>query len=591
MSRLIAQFFQGAATPVALAVILFSTNLFGQGAATHNAAPVARVKRSGTPFGAKFVDIAGQAGLRANLTYGDPNSKSYIMEVNGAGIAFIDFNDDGRLDVFTVNGSQFGKAPESAVSRLYRNEPDGNFADVTAKAGVGRQGWGAGVCAGDYDNDGATDLYVAYWGPNSLYRNLGDGRFEDAATRLKAAGGAKEWTSGCTFVDYDRDGDLDLLTTQYQQFDPSKTPKAGSSSTCQWKGMPVFCGPRGLPYGGATLFRNDGQAGFKDVTEEAGVADVIGGYYAFTAAAADYNADGAVDVYVACDSTPNLFYVNDGEGFFTDFATETGLAFNEHGHEQGGMGIAVGDYDRDGLLDVIKTNFAGDYPNVYHNLGDGIFEDVVVRAGLAANPQFVGWGVGLVDLDNDGLQDVFQVNGHVYPELDDPDVKIAEDYRQAAVIYRNLGGGKFEDVSDLAGPAIAQKRSSRGAAFGDFDNDGDMDAVVLNMGEAPSLFRNDLAGDRHWIRVKLEGRTSNRDAIGAVVRVKTGAVTQTRAIMSQDSYISHSDLRAHFGLGDSERVDGFTVVWPSGKTESFPASAADRDVLLVEGSGEVAAAR
>ena len=586
MSRLIAPYFRRTATTAAVLFVLPVASLFAQGAATRNAAPVAKVKRSGTPFEAKFVDVAAPSGLSSPLTYGDPKTKSYIMEVNGAGIAFIDFDDDGRLDIFTVNGSQFGDAPNEAVSRLYRNMPDGKFVDVTAEAGVGRKGWGAGVCAGDYDNDGATDLYVAYWGPNALYHNLGDGRFEDLARRLKAAGGEKEWTSGCTFVDYDRDGDLDLLTTQYQQFDAAKTPKAGSSSTCQWKGMPVFCGPRGLPYGGATLLRNDGAGGFKDVTAEAGVADVAGGYYAFTA---DYNSDGAVDVYVACDSTPNLLYVNDGEGMFTDFATETGLAFNEHGHEQGGMGIAVGDYDRDGLLDVIKTNFAGDYPNVYHNLGDGVFEDVVVRAGLASNPQFVGWGVGLVDLDNDGLQDVFQVNGHVYPELDDPTVKNSEEYRQPAVIYRNLGGGKFEDVSDLAGAAIAAKRSSRGAAFGDFDNDGDIDVAVLNMGEAPSLFRNDLASKRHWIRVKLEGRISNRDAIGAVVRVKTGVVEQTRAILSQDSYISHSDLRAHFGLGQAQKVDGFTVVWPNGKTETFPGSAVDRDVLLVEGSGEVAA--
>jgi len=587
MSRLGAWNYRLIVFLAAALTVLGPRECFGQGASTRNAAPVAGAKSSGKPFDAHFLDVAPQTGLTGKLTYGDPDTKSYIMEVNGAGVALIDFDDDRILDVFMVNGSQFDEPEAGAVSRLYRGSAGGRFEDVTDEAGVGRQGWGAGVCAGDYDNDGATDLYVAYWGWNSLYKNLGDGKFRDIAKAAGAAGGEREWTSGCTFVDYDRDGDLDLLTTQYQRFDPAKTPKAGSSSTCQWKGMPVFCGPRGLPYGGATLLRNDGAKGFVDVTAEAGITDVLGGYYAFTAAAADFDSDGATDVYVACDSTPNLLYLNDGKGGFTDFATETGLAFNEHGHEQGGMGLAIGDYDRDGLLDIVKTNFAGDYPNVYHNLGDGIFEDVVVRAGLASNPQFVGWGVGLVDLDNDGLQDVFQVNGHVYPELDAPKSPVQESYRQTAVVYRNLGGGKFEDVSDLAGPAIQQKRSSRGAAFGDVDNDGDIDVVVLNMGEAPSLFRNELETDRHWIRVELEGRKSNRDAIGTVVRVRTGKVTQTRAILSQDSYISHSDLRAHFGLGEAARVDGFEVIWPSGETEEFPGSAVDRDVVLVEGSGEV----
>ena len=569
--------------PVLLAFVALCAS--AQGPATSNAPAVAAKKRTTQTFDASFTDVASPAGLTAPLLYGGADKKTYIMEVNGAGAALLDIDGDDLLDVFLVNGSALKDADQSAVSRLYRNQGDGKFQDITANSGVGRHGWGTGVCAGDYDNDGKTDLYVAYWGKNSLYRNQGRGKFQDAASAAGVAGGAQEWTSGCTFVDYDQDGDLDLLTTQYQQFDLAKAKAPGQGSTCQWKGMPVFCGPRGLPYGGVTLYRNDGAGKFTDVTADSGVADVSG-YYAFTAVAADFTNDGFPDIYVACDSTPNLFFINNGDGTFTDFATETGLAFNEHGHEQGGMGLAVGDYDRDGELDIVKTNFAGDYPNVYHNLGDGIFEDMVVRAGLAVNPQFVGWGVGLVDLDNDGLQDVFQVNGHVYPELDTQD-RVAEDYRQASVVYRNIGDGRFEDVTDLAGPAVSAKLSSRGAAFGDIDNDGDIDVLVLNMGDPPSLLRNDLANSNHWTRIRLQGTDSNRDAVGATIRLTAGGVTQTRVVLSQDSYISHSDLRAHFGLGRADQVSGVVVQWPNGETEEFPGFPADRGVLLIEGSGQV----
>ncbi len=579
---------QRAAVAAALTTLLalggLADQLPAQGQATRNAAAVAAAKRSGKPFQAKFVDVAADAGLDLRFTYGDERSKQFIMEVNGSGVALVDYDADGLLDAFLVNGASFDAGDDKPTSRLYRNAGGGKFVDATAKAGVGRSGWGTGVCAGDYDNDGATDLYVAYWGANALYRNSGKGGFAEVAAQAGVAGGPDEWTSGCTFVDIDRDGDLDLLTTQYQQFDPKTTPKAGASSTCQWKGMPVFCGPRGLPYGGATLYRNQGGGKFEDVSEAAGIRDVAG-YYAFTAVATDFTGDGWPDIYVACDSTPNLFFVNNGDGTFTDFATETGLAFNEHGYEQGGMGLGLGDLNRDGSLDIIKTNFAGDFPNVYQNLGDGIFEDIVIRAGLGVNPQFVGWGVALVDLDNDGLQDVFQVNGHVYPELDEQ-TKINEQFRQPSVVYRNLGGGRFEDVTDLAGPALAQKRSSRGAAFGDFDNDGDVDALVMNMSEQVSLFRNDLDSPNHWLRVKLRGTVSNRDAVGAVIRVKAGGATQARAVLSQDSYLSHSDLRAHFGLGAAARADAVSVQWPSGETEDFPGVAADREILLVEGDGE-----
>jgi len=331
------------------------------------------------------------------------------------------------------------------------------------------------------------------------------------------------------------------------------------------------------------LFRNLGRGSFEDVTRKTGIA-AAQGFYAFTAVAADLNRDGWVDIFVACDSTPSLFFRNNGDGTFSEIGAETALAFNEHGFEQGGMGVGIGDFDRDGWLDLVKTNFAGDYPNVFHNLEDAIFEDVVVRAGVAVNPQFVGWGVELADLDNDGWQDIFQVNGHVYPELDQQD-RVQEEYRQRVLVYRNLGEGRFEDVSDRAGPALAVKKSSRGAAFGDFDNDGDIDVAVMNMGEAPALYRNDLESRHHWIQLQLEGTKSNRSAIGATVSIDNSGGTQTKPVVSQSSYVSHNDLRVHFGLGDVEKIEAIRVHWPSGVEEKFPGPAADRRYLLREGSG------
>jgi hypothetical protein len=557
-----------------------------QGVATSNAAPAPRAQWSGKPFPVRFSDVAAQAGLQMKFTYGNEDSKKYIIEVNGGGVAFLDYDNDGWLDLFFSNGSRLegfkdGPAP---ASHLFRNLRDGRFADVTAQAGVGHAGWGGGVCAGDIDNDGNIDMFVAYWGANRLYHNNGKGAFEEIAQKAGAAGPASEWSSGCTFLDYDRDGLLDLFVTSYQQFDPASAPPPGKGSNCEWKGMPVFCGPRGLPYGRVTLFHNRGDGSFEDVTRKTGIA-AAQGFYAFTAVAADLNRDGWVDIFVACDSTPSLFFRNNGDGTFSEIGAETALAFNEHGFEQGGMGVGIGDIDRDGWLDLVKTNFAGDYPNVFHNLEDAIFEDVVVRAGVAVNPQLVGWGVELVDLDNDGWQDILQVNGHVYPELDRQD-RVPEEYRQRTLVYRNLGEGRFEDVSERVDSALDVKKSSRGAAFGDFDNDGDIDVAVMNMGEAPSLYRNGLAGGHHWIQLRLAGTKSNRSAIGAIVMADAGGATQTKPVVSQSSYVSHSDLRVHFGLGDTDKVEAIRVRWPSGAEEKFPGPAPDHEYLLVEGSGE-----
>jgi len=560
-----------------------------QGVATRNAPPASRGAASGKPFLAKFTDIAAETGLSMRFASGSETSKKYIIEANGTGVAFIDYDNDGRLDVFMVNGSRLegyggGEAP---TNHLYRNTGARGFEDVTKKAGLARSGWGSGVCAGDVDNDGYLDLYVTYWGQNVLYRNRGDGSFEDVTARSGTAGPAKGWSSGCTFLDYDRDGKLDLLVTSYQVFDPATAPLPGKSSNCEWKGMPVFCGPRGLPYGSVTLYHNRGDFTFEEVTASSGVG-AVKGFYAFTPVAADFNGDGWTDIYIACDSTPSILFRNNRNGTFTDIGAEAGVAFSEHGFEQGGMGVGVGDFDNDGWLDIVKTNFAGDYPNLYRNTGEGIFEDVVVRAGLAVNPQYVGWGVAFADLDNDGLSDIFQVNGHVYPELDSGTRKTQESYRSPRLVYRNLGDGRFEDVSAQAGPGIVDRKSSRGAAFGDFDNDGDIDVLVMNMGEPPSLLRNDLPAppaSGHWIQLRLEGVKSNRSAIGAIVRIEAAGHIQTKPVLSQSSYVSQNDLRLHFGLGRATRIDRMTVRWPCGLVEEFPSAPADAFLLLVEGSG------
>lgn len=580
-------------TGALLAGLLLSSSIptavRGQGVSTRNAAAVPRRGESGRPFRAKFSNIAAEAGLTKRFTSGHETSKRFIIEANGSGVAMIDYDNDGRLDLFMVNGSRLDgfKGAAAPTNHLFRNTGGKGFEEVTRKAGVDQTGWGNGIAAGDIDNDGWTDLYVTYWGPNLLYRNRGDGTFEEIGVKSGTAGPAREWSSGATFLDYDRDGRLDLLVTSYLEFDPSTTPLPGRSPNCEWKGMPVLCGPRGLPFGRVRLYRNLGNLQFEEVTVKSGIGG-LKGIYAFTPVAADLNGDGWTDVYIACDTTPSILLRNNQDGTFTDIGAEAGVAFSEHGFEQAGMGVGVGDFDHDGRLDLVKTNFSGDYPNLYRNTGDWIFEDVVIRAGLAVNPQYVAWGIGLADLDNDGRCDILQVNGHVYPEIDASSAKSQESYRNPRLVYRNLGDGKFEDVSPLAGPGIAERYSSRGAAFGDFDNDGDIDLLVMNMGEAPSLLRNDLpAGSGRWVQLRLEGTKSNRSAIGAVVTLEAGGQRQTKTLLSQSSYISQNDLRIHFGLGNADRIERLRVAWPNGQTEEFSGATVDSILHLVEGSGTV----
>ncbi|WP_321473948.1 CRTAC1 family protein [uncultured Paludibaculum sp.] len=557
----------------------------GQGMISGGATALPRPKPSGRPWPVSLSDVAEQAGIRLQYTYGHPQKKKYVIEANGAGVAFLDYNGDGLLDVFLVNGSKLESFPPGAVptNHLYRNEGKGKFSDVTRAAGMDQSGWGNGVCAGDFDNDGHTDLYVTYFGKNLLQRNNGDGTFTNVAERSATSGSGKEWSTGCTFVDYDRDGHLDLLVTRYLNFQAERTPLPGAHPFCMWKGSPVYCGPRGLPFGSLALYHNRGDGTFEDVSIQSGIS-AVKGFYAFTAVATDFDGDGWPDLYIACDSTPSILFHNQKNGTFRDIGTETGLAYNDNGSEQAGMGLSVGDYDNDGRIDILKTNFTGDYPNLYHNLGKGLFSDVCLRAGLAVNPDHVLWGTAFVDLDNDGWKDILQVSGHVYPEVAQIDAR--EHYRRSRLVYRNLGNGRFEDVSEMSGPGIAAEHSSRGVAIGDFDNDGAMDALVMNMHEAPSLLRNDLKSSSHWVKLRLRGVESNRDAIGAVVTVEAAGRVQADAVLSQSSFLSHHDLRLHFGLGAAAKVDRIVVQWPSGKREEFAGAAADALYLLVEGTGQ-----
>ncbi len=525
-------------------------------------------------WGVSFVDVAARAGLRGVSVYGGLEKKRFIIETNGAGVAFVDYDDDGWSDAFVLSGTRLEEGtrkertwPKGAAptNRLYRNNRDGTFADVTDTAGLRRTGWASSVCAGDYDNDGHTDLFVTSYGQDVLYRNAG-GRFVDVTAKAGLASTATRWGSGCTFVDYDRDGKLDLFVTRYLKLDLATVNEPGQGQSCLWKGIPVNCGPKGLPTDVNALFHNEGDGVFRDVSEASGVAKVTN-RYAMTALAADLDADGWTDLYVACDSTAAILYRNNRDGTFTDVALASGAALSEFGNEQAGMGLGVGDYDNDGRLDIVKTHFADDIPALYHGLGRGLFEDVATAVGLGVQNRYVEWGTGTPDLDNDGWPDLFYVTGNVYPEIEAHLPQYP--HRGPKVVFRNRGGQRFEDVSARSGPGATTGHSSRGAAFSDFDNDGDVDVLVMNMNEPPSLLRNDYAGRNGWLELALEGTRSNRSAIGASVVVTAGGRTQAQTVTSQSSYYSHDDLRLHFGLGSATKADSVAIRWPSGTLQTL----------------------
>jgi enediyne biosynthesis protein E4 len=534
----------------------------------------------------RFTDIAAAAGLRHEVTYGHADRKRFIIETNGSGVALVDFDRDGWLDAFVLSGSRLSDQSRTTATfppgreptnRLYRNRGNGTFEDVTDRAGMRRSGWASGVCAGDYDNDGWIDLFVTYYGRNALYRNRA-GRFEDA-TAAGLSQAADRWGSGCTFVDIDRDGRLDLFVANYLRFDVATAPEPGEGPNCRWKGVPVNCGPKGLPTDTNLLYRNDGGGRFTDVSISSGIARVTG-RYAMTAFAADLTGDDWPDIYVASDSTAAILYRNNHDGTFTDVAIESGAAFSDQGSPQAGMGIAVGDFNGDGRLDIAKTHFADDVPALYRNLGKGLFEDVAGAAGLGVQNRHVQWGTGLEDFDNDGRADLFIVTGHVYPEVERAFAQYP--HRGPRLLFRNRDGTTFADVSAASGSGAVAAHSSRGAAFGDIDNDGDVDVLVMNMNEPPSLLRNDCGGCGNWIRVALQGTASNRAGIGATVIVTAGGRRQARAVLSQASYYSHNDLRLHFGLGAAARADEIEVRWPSGRVQRVRDAAAGKSVAVVE---------
>ena len=545
----------------------------------------------GDQWPVSFVDVAAQAGLRDTIVYGGLEQKRFIIETNGAGVAFVDVDNDGWLDVFLLNGTRLEEGTrrdrvwperEAPVSRLYLNRRDGTFRDVTATSGLARTGWGSGVCAGDYDGDGRIDLFTTYFGDNVLYRNLGGGRFEDVTARAGLPAGGRRWGSGCSMLDYDRDGRLDLFVANYLAFDLERALEPGQGVNCLWKGVPVNCGPKGLPTDTNLFFRNEGNGRFRDVSDQSAIAKITG-RYPMTAAAADLDGDGWTDIYVASDSTAAILYRNNRDGTFTDVALGSGAAFSDQGMAQAGMGLALGDWNGDGVLDLLKTHFADDVAALYRGLGKGLFEDMALAAGLGVRNRFVQWGVGLPDLDNDGWQDLLFVTGNVYPEVER--VLARYPHRSPRIVFRNRTGERFEDMTDRSGPGAAAAHSSRGAAFGDYDNDGDVDVLVMNMNEPPSLLRNDRRSASHWLEVRLTGAGGNRFAIGATVRLVSGGRTQARAVLSQSSYYSVDDLRAHFGLGRVARVDYVEVRWPSGRAERFAVPQVDRVVEVREATG------
>ncbi|MBV6430515.1 MAG: hypothetical protein IANPNBLG_00629 [Bryobacteraceae bacterium] len=553
--------------------------LLAQGVASRNVKPMPRGKPSGLPFHARFTDIAAQAGLKHPVIYGGPGANDYILETVGCGCAFIDYDNDGWQDLFVLSGTRIANAPPGNSNRLYRNNRDGTFTDVTREAGLWRNGWASSVCAGDFDNDGYEDLFVTYWGGFTLYRNNGNGTFTDVTKDAGLTPDPARWYSGASFVDYNRDGHLDLFTATYLKFDFKSVPRPGDSSNCTWKGVPVNCGPRGLPPGNFSLFRNNGKGVFTDVSEAAGIRKSITGY-GMTVSAADFDNDGWPDIYVACDSMPSLLFMNQKDGTFKEEGLIRGAALNEDGMEQAGMGIGIGDFDLNGNLDIFKTHFADDTSIVYRNDGTANFEDLTARAGLGVETQFIGWGAGIVDLDNDGLPDLFLVTGNVYPGIES---KLPSyPWKTPRVIFRNLGNGRFEELIEQAGPGVAAAHASRGCAFGDFDNDGDIDILIVNMNEPPSLLRNDTSGGNHWLKVKLVGTKSNRGAIGARVTCHYGERRQAQEVLSQASFYSSNDRRLHFGLG-RETVASLDVRWPSGLTQSFPKLAVDRILTITEG--------
>lgn len=544
------------------------------------------------PSPAWFVDVAAKAGITVRNVNGSPTNKRYIVESTGSGVAILDYDRDGWQDIFLVNGRELNAAAgaNAPTNHLFHNNHDGTFTDVTVKTGLVSSGWGQGVCVGDYDNDGYDDLFVTAYGKNRLFHNDGGVHFTEVAEDAGVAGTGKEWGTGCAFVDYDRDGRLDVMVANYVHFDLTNTPKPGEQAGCMWKGAAVMCGPRGLPSAPNSLFHNDGpgkggRIHFSDVSVKSGITKTDG-HYCFSVTTLDYDEDGWPDIYVACDSTPAILYHNHHDGTFTDEGANANVAFNEDGREQAGMGSTAADFDGDGHLDLFKTNFSDDTATLYHANGDGTFTDMTRPAGLGIHTDALGWGAAFADVDNDGRPDLLVVNGHIYPEVES--AKLGATFREPRFLYWNAGGGKFKDVSQQSGPGLLEPMSGRGMAVGDLWNDGRISAVVNNLDDRPLVLVNEALNGNHWIGLRLIGTVSNRDAIGARVTVHAAGHAWVDEVRSGSSYSSSNDLRLHFGLGTADKIESVTVRWPKGESEVFTGPAVDGIRNLREGGGKPA---
>jgi len=540
---------------------------------------------TGNPF-AEYDDIALRAGLATKTIIGEENVKKYLIESTGGGVALFDYDDDGWLDIFLTNGSRVQGFPpnEAPTNHLYRNKRDGTFEDVTRVAGLALNGWAQGVCVGDYNRDGRLDLYVTYYGRNVLYRNNGNGDFTDATQAAGLAQAKPAWSTGCTFVDYDRDGNLDLFVSNYVDYDDGLRELPDADALCRWKGMRVFCGPRGLRPARTFLYRNLGNGKFMDVTDKSGVAGAAPGY-GFTAIAADFDSDGWPDLYVANDAAPNLLFRNKHNGTFEEIGLRSLTAYNHSGLLQAGMGVDVADYDGDGLLDIVKTNFSDDIPTLYRNLGSNRFSDEALGSGLHLSPHYLGWGVAFSDVDADGWADIVIANGHVYPGVEK--VEYGAAYKERMLLYRNLGNGHFADVSAVAGPAFAVARAARGLAAGDIFNTGEIDFVVNNMWDTPALLHNSTPSSNRRIQVRLIGVDTNPHGIGSRVRVVAGNRSQFNEVRSASSFCSVSDMRLHFGVGTAERIDRLEVSWLGGETDVFTGLPSNHLFTIRQGAGIV----
>lgn len=535
----------------------------------------------------QLTDIIAQTGIK--FTHTSAPEKKYIVESMSGGVILIDYDRDGWLDIYLTNAPTVEMTLKNQKSRsaLYRNQRDGTFSDVTEKAGIAFPGFAMGGAVGDYNNDGFPDIYVTCLGGNVLYKNNGNGTFTDVTKLAGVADG--RWSTGAAFGDYDADGFQDLIVANYVDFRLDDLPGFGSSPTCKYRGIDVQCGPRGLRGAGDSLFHNNGDGTFSDVTKKMGVEDA-GGFYGMQAVWSDFSGTGKLDAYIADDSTPNLFYRNQGGGKFGEIGLESGTAVSGDGSEQGSMGVAVGDYLHTGRFSIFVTNFADEYNTLYRNDGDYNFTDVSFAAKVAqASRPFVGWGAGFVDLDNDAWLDLFIVNGHVYPQV--KDFLSGAKYRQPKLMYLNNGDGTFCDASNQAGAALTEMRAARGAAFGDLDNDGNIDAVIGELDGSPMILRNEGDKTNHWVTLELTAVKGSPLAIGARVKVTAGGVMQTEEIRSGGSYLSQSDLRLHFGIGKQTKIDLIEIRWTNGKTETIKDVAADKFYAVLEGAGIVSAER